>query len=285
MATVVISVGCADGEAEQGGEADALTSQDSRTGGGGNGGGGGSQAASPGVVGPEGIGAWDTLPEPDRDALRQARVLYLHQSVGQDLEDGAAANGFAFNYFGPGQTTLEPGLNGGIFADVGQVPNGEPFQKLQVVRDVVGGLTDPLDLFVFSFGYADVRDEDREAVQDAYAALVADIKAEGTAFLHVTPPIVYSPEENPPKMAMRTWMIETFAGEDVVFDLQDLESLDGDARCEVDGVWRICEANRSTEACPSKGQGIDGDGAGHLCEARAAVIAKALLFAAHQALP
>ncbi len=243
----------------------------------------GSAPTAPGVVGPEGMAAWDALTDAERDELRGFATLYLHQSVGQDLEDGAGANGFAFEYFGPGQTTVSMGLNGGIFTDVGGVPNGEPFQKMQVVRDVFEAVKDQVRLFSFSFGYADVRDEDREAVQDAYAELVADVKAAGVAFVHVTPPLVYGPDENPPKMAMRDWMIATFGQSDVIFDLQDIESLDGGVRCEVGGVWRICEANRSTEACPSKGQGIDGEGAGHICETKATEFAKALLYAYRQA--
>jgi hypothetical protein len=100
--------------------------------------------------------------------------------------------------------------------------------------------------------------------------------------VHVTPPLVYSTAENPPKMKMRAWMLDTFKS-DLIFDLQDIESLDEGKRCEEGGVWRICQANRSTPSCPSKGQGIDGDGAGHLCERKATEFAKALLLAIHRA--
>ena len=241
----------------------------------------GGKPTTPGVVGPAGVAAWDALSDAEKDRVRGFPTLYLHQSVGQDLEDGAEANGFKFEYYGPDQDTVVAGLNGGIFADVGPVPNGEPFQKMEVVRAAFNRVKAQVRVFSFSFGYADVREDDREAVQAEYQKLVAEVEAAGVRFLHVTPPIVYSPEENPPKQAMREWMLATFA-DAVIFDLQDIESLDGGARCEVGGVWRICEANRSTEACPSKGQGIDGDGAGHLCEAKAAEFAKALLYSVYQ---
>ena len=241
----------------------------------------GGKPTTPGVIGPDGIAAWDALPAAEQDRVRSFPILYLHQSVGQDLEDGCEANGFKFEYYGPQQDSLASGPNGGIFADVGPVPNGEPFQKMDVVRQAFALVKDEVRVFSFSFGYADVRPEDREAVQAEYQKLVGEVEAAGVRFLHVTPPIVYSPEENPPKLAMRAWMLETFT-DGVIFDLQDIESLDNGSRCEVDSVWRICEANRSTEACPSKSQGIDGDGAGHLCETKAAEFAKALLYAYYQ---
>jgi len=214
----------------------------------------------------------------ERDRVKRAPILYLHQSVGQDLEDGCEANGFKFEYFGPESRTLVNGPNGGIFTDVGNVPNGEPFKKFDVVRrslKVTGGAA---KIVSFSFGYADVRDEDLAKVQTEYARLVRDVKAQGARFVHITPPLVYSVAENPPKQRLRAYMLATFK-DDVIFDLQDVESLDGGKRCEQGGVWRICQANRSTPGCPSKGQGIDGDGAGHLCERKARELAKGLLYA------
>ena len=230
------------------------------------------------VVGLSGLAAWGALSPAERDRVKRAPILYLHQSVGQDLEDGCEANGFKFEYFGPDTRTLASGPNGGIFTDVGNVPNGEPFKKFDVVRrslKVTGGAA---KIVSFSFGYADVRDEDLAKVQAEYARLVRDVKAQGARFVHITPPLVYSVAENPPKQRLRAYMLATFK-DDVIFDLQDVESLDGGKRCEEGGVWRICQANRSTPGCASKGQGIDGDGAGHLCERKARELAKGLLYA------
>ncbi len=235
------------------------------------------------VVGNAGTSAWDSLS--DKDAVKAFGTLYLHQSVGQDLEDGAEALGYKFEYYGPdqqrGQATAQ-GLNGGIFTDVAGVANGAPMEKMAAVRKALAAHKSRLKVLFFSFGYADVQEQDLAAVEAAYAKLVADVKAAGLRMVHVTPPLVYSVAENPPKMKMRTWMLETFKG-DTIFDLQDIESTQDGKRCEVGGVWRICPGNRSTAACPSKGQGIDEEGAGHICATRAKVFAKALLYAIHRA--
>jgi hypothetical protein len=230
------------------------------------------------LVGAAEIAAWDRLAQAEKDRVKRSPILYLHQSVGQDLEDGCEANGFKFEYFGPDTKSLANGPNGGIFTDVGNVPNGEPFKKMDVVRRALKATKNAARIVTFSFGYADVRDDDLPKVQAEYQKLVAEVKAQGARFIHITPPLVYSAAENPPKQRLRAWMLSTFKG-DVIFDLQDVESLDGGKRCEESGVWRICQANRSTVGCSSKGQGIDGDGAGHLCERRARDLAKGLLYA------
>jgi hypothetical protein len=230
------------------------------------------------VVGASGVAAWSALPPSEQDRVRQQPILYLHQSVGQDIEDGCEANGFKFEYFGPESTTLVNGPNGGIFNDVGQVPNGEPLKKMAVMRKAMDATNRSAKIASFSFGYADVRDEDLASVQAEYRKLVGDLKSRGARFVHVTPPLVYSVAENPPKQKMRAFMLATFP-DDIIFDLQDVESLDNGRRCEQGGVWRICESIRSTPSCPSKSQGIDGEGAGHLCERKARDLAKALLYA------
>lgn len=230
------------------------------------------------VVGMAGVAAWNALPAVDRDRIRSVPILYLHQSVGQDLEDGCEANGFKFEYVGNDTRSLVNGPNGGVFTDVGNVPNGEPFKKMDVVRRVLKATKNQARIVSFSFGYADVRDADLPKVQAEYQKLVAEVKATGARFVHVTPPLVYTFSENPPKMKLREFMLATFK-DDVIFDLQDLESMEGGKRCEQGGVWRICPGTRSTPGCASKGQGIDDEGAGHLCERKAKDIAKALLYA------
>lgn len=230
------------------------------------------------LVGAQSIAQWNALPAVDRDRVREKPILYLHQSVGQDLEDGCEANGFKFEYVGNDTSTLKPGPNGGIFTDVGNVPNGEPFKKMDVVRRLLKQTKGAAKIVTFSFGYADVRDQDLAKVQAEYQKLVSEVKASGATFVHITPPLVYAVAENPPKQKFRAFQLATYK-DDIVFDLQDLESMDGGKRCEENGVWRICQANRSTPGCASKGQGIDGEGAGHICERKAKEIAKGLLYA------
>ncbi len=54
----------------------------------------------PGVVGLDGIDAWDKLASSEKERIKSWNTLFLHQSVGQDLEEGAKANGVSFEYFG-----------------------------------------------------------------------------------------------------------------------------------------------------------------------------------------
>ncbi len=246
--------------------------------------------AGPNVIGAAGIAAWDALA--DKDAVKAFPSLYLHQSVGQDLEDGAESIGFPFEYYGPAQAanSVAAGLNGGIFTDVGPVDNGKPISKMNIVRREFQKQKGKLKVMAFSFGYADVLDEVEDNGKNVqlsevlveYKKLVDEVKAAGVKFVHVTPPLVFDTSTNAPKMKMRTYMLDTFK-DDRIFDLTDIESLDAGQRCEKGGVWHICQANRSTTACPSKGQGVDGDGQGHLCSKKAAEFSKALLYAIHTA--
>jgi hypothetical protein len=246
-------------------------------------------AGGPNVIGTGGIAAWDALA--DKDAVKAFPSLYLHQSVGQDLEDGAEAIGFGFEYYGPSQApnSVVNGPNGGLFADVGPTDNGKPISKMNVVRREFQKQKGKLKVMTFSFGYADVMDtvEDGGSVSldrvlGEYKKLVDEVKAAGVRFVHITPPLVFDPSTNAPKMKMRAYMLETFK-DDKIFDLTDIESLDGGARCEKGGVWHICQKNRSTAACPSKSQGVDGDGQGHLCATKAAEFSKALLYSIYLA--
>ena len=235
------------------------------------------------VVGPSAIAAWDALSAGERERVKTVPTLFLHQSVGQDLEDGAKALGFPFEYYGPGQATIAAGLNGGIFVDVGAVSNGDPTAKLTVWREHVGKHPS-LKVAVMKFGYADVLPGTLEVAKRGYLEAVAEIRKRGATVVHVTPPLVFDVAENPAKQALREWMLRQFTG-DVILDFTDLESTDPrtGARCEEGGVWRICPSIRSREGCASEGQGIDGPGQGHLCAAAAQRLAKALLFAIHLA--
>lgn len=235
------------------------------------------------VLGPGAVAAWDALDEASRERVKTVPTLFLHQSVGQDLEDGAKALGFPFEYYGPNQADIAAGLNGGIFVDVASISNGDPAQKLAAWREHT--LRHPsLRVAVMKFGYADVVPESLEVAKRGYLEAVEAMRRRGLAVVHVTPPLVYDVAENPAKQAMRTWMIEQFPS-DVIFDLTDIESTDpsSGSRCEEGGVWRICPSIRSREGCASEGQGIDGPGQGHLCAAEAARIAKVLLLAIRSA--
>ena len=139
----------------------------------------GPTAARGGVVGVAGIAAWDALAATEKANLRARSSLYLHQSVGQDLEDGAEAIGWKFAYYGPGASSLELGPNGGLFNDVGPIDNGKPFEKLALVQKIASRHKGKLNVVSFSFGYADVRDDDLARVEAKYLEIAKEIRATG----------------------------------------------------------------------------------------------------------
>ena len=238
---------------------------------------------TPGVISNAGIAAWDALA-----AVEKAKVntgftsAFLHQSVGQDLEDAIDANGFNAEFITSGSTLSKKGFHGGLFS----TPNGNgPGKATEWSNFATRNGSARLQVAIMKFGYAEISGN-LTSVQNAYVTSVAAVKAAGIKVVHVTPPLVYnSATDNAPKMAMRTWMLATFPN-DVTFDLMDVESTEpvGGARCTRGGSWEICNSVRSTSGCPSVGQGVDApSGQGHLCGTQARRISKAFLYAIYQA--
>ena len=230
-----------------------------------------------GVVGTEGIEAWEKLATSEKDRIKGWNTIFMHQSVGADLEDGASANGFRFEYF---DLTEKPdkGLSGNVFS----ASNGMPMEKIAEFKKNVLAHKSIVKIAIFKFGYADIRDDNIEEVETAYKQMIDDLRAQvpGLRFVHVTPPLIYiatKDEGNAAKMKVAQWMKDTFRDKDVIFDLEQIESNNGS--CKLGAVWRICDEYRSTAACPSKGQGVDApEGQGHLCEKAATRISKAFLL-------
>jgi hypothetical protein len=233
------------------------------------------------LVGSAGIAAWDALAQSERNRVTSWNSLFIHQSVGQDMEDGTAINGFKAEYFAPGMLMAATNLYGGLFDGIS---NGDPTAKFSYFRSNALANKANLRLAVFKFGYADIESGTLNAVQLGYKAMVDELKSNGIRVLHVTPPLIFDTNYNTPKMQLRSWMQTTFP-DDVIFDLQDIESRTHavGARCEQNGVWQICSDIRSTPVCPSKGQGIDTVGQGHLCLSAAVKISKAFLYALYLA--
>lgn len=236
------------------------------------------------LIGLAGIAAWDALPVGEKAKIKTTiQSFFLHQSVGGDLEDGAEAGGYKFEYAASGASSLANGLNGGLFVS----SNGNASGKISEFRSMALANKSTLRVAIMKFGYADIVSGTVAAAQTNYLAAVTAIKAEGVRVLHITPPLVYGvPSENAPKMQLRAWMSSTFPG-DVIFDLEDIESTDADsgARCQRGGSWEICDSIRSTAACPSLNQGVDAPtGQGHLCfEPHAKRMAKGFLYAIYRA--
>lgn len=80
------------------------------------------------------------------------RSFFLHQSVGGDLEDGAQALGFKFEYADSHATSLAAGLNGGLFAS----SNGNPADKVAEFRTMALANRNGLGVAIMKFGYADI---------------------------------------------------------------------------------------------------------------------------------
>ena len=239
-----------------------------------------------GIIGTAGIAAWDGLSSSERNKIKTLNTLFLHQSVGQDLEEGCKANGFPWEYYGNGDK-VDKGFMGGIFVDVGNIPNGNPYEKIRVFKEQILYSKDVVKIGVFKFGYADIDDSNYTQVQTVYKVMVDELKSKVSGFrmLHVTPPLVYSVESydgNAARMKVGQWMKSTFAMTDVVFDLQALESNDGS--CKVGDVWRICPENRNSSSDPSDVNGIDtSDGQGHIGKKAGERISKALLLSIYHA--
>ncbi len=235
------------------------------------------------VVGVAGIAAWNALPVNEKAKVRAKSSLFLHQSVGQDLEDGVEAVGFNYVTY---DTVVKPGLNGLIFRALG-VDNGNPTQKTarwQAESTKAGNAA--LAVSIMKYGYADVTAPLLATAKTAYMNAVLAIKASGKAVVHVTPPLVFDTAENPPKMQFREWMFQTFPT-DVIYDIQDVESTHPTtgARCQVGTVWRICPEIRSTRACLSPQSGPNGDdnSQGHICPTQGTRIAPSFLYAIYLA--
>lgn len=236
----------------------------------------------PGVVATAGIAEWDNLASTEKNRIKSWNAIFMHQSVGGDLEDGANNNGFKFEYFDLNEKPNK-GLSGGLFS----ASNGDPIGKIADFKKNALAHKALIKIAIFKFGYADIKDDNVESVKTAYKQLIDDLRNQipDLRFVHVTPPLVYiatKDEGNAAKMKLGTWMKDTFKDKDVIFDLQEIESNNG--ACKLGSVWRICDEYRSTASCSSKNQGVDApEGQGHLCEKAANRISKALLMSIYNA--
>jgi hypothetical protein len=235
-----------------------------------------------GITGISGIDSWDKLSTTEKDRIKSWNTIFMHQSVGGDLEDGANNNGFKFEYFDLNEKPNK-GLSGNVFS----ASNGNPIEKIAEFKQNALAHKSIIKIAIFKFGYADINDGNLEQVKIAYKQLIDDLRSQisGLRFVHITPPLIYivtKDDGNAAKMKLAIWMKETFKEKDSIFDLQEVESDNGS--CKLGNVWTICDKYRSTAKCPSKSQGVDApEGQGHLCESAANRISKAFLYSIYQA--
>ena len=235
----------------------------------------------PGIVGMSGIEAWDKLTSAERNRIKGWNAIFMHQSVGGDLEDGAEANGFKFEYFD--LASAPKGPSGNVFS----VSNGDPMGKMAEFKENVIAHQASVKIAIFKFGYADISDTNKEDIKTAYKKMIDELRTQvtGIRFVHITPPLIYivtRDDGNAAKMNVAQWMKDTFKDKDVIYELQQIESNNG--ACKLGNVLRICDENRSTAGCSSKNQGVDAaEGQGHLCEKAAVRISKAFLMSIYNA--
>jgi hypothetical protein len=224
---------------------------------------------------------WDALSSSEKAKVNGFNSLFLHQSVGGDIEGGCETNGYKPEYYELNTTmSSQTYFYGGLFRS----SNGDPIGKFAEFKQSAILNKAKLRLAIFEFGYADLETSTLAATKAGYKAMVDELKANGIRVLHCTPPMVYDVTYNPPIIDMGTWIKTTFK-DDMIFDLQDIESSSNTtgARCEQGGVWQICDNVRSTPSCPSREQGIDTPAQGHICGTAADKIAKAFLYAIYSA--
>lgn len=220
-----------------------------------------------GVVGPDGVAAFDTMPAEAKKALRGARVFFGHQSVGGNIIEGASALGYSFSSVSASSDFAMPKLGEAPVAE-----NHDPHRKISSFSELLLGAKIGLraDVAGFKLCYVDFGDVGKLAgLREKYVATMVAIKKEYPALrlFHVTPPLTTkSAAENRARLGFGTWLKSTYAAKDVVFDLAAVESTkEGGFACDEDGIAALCPEYASDE--------------GHLGKQGAQRAAKAFLYA------
>ena len=185
----------------------------------------------------------------DLDIVREARILFGHQSVGADILEGVteltdqlrAVPLSMIAGTGPGITTPAAGF----LAEVRIGRNGDPLSKFEAFRAAAVGAASPYDVVMMKLCYVDFdAASDSARVFDGYRRLVAGVRAEPASpvVLHITTPLLTRtpgwklrvktllrrPEdvrsvENLRRAEYNALLRSTFSGEPL-FDLAALES-------------------------------------------------------------
>lgn len=228
---------------------------------------------STGVVGVEGIAAFDRLTPAELTRLRSANVLWGHQSVGRDLIGGANALGFPFTTVSAAADYGRVHLGEALIAE-----NRDPERKIRSFNELFVGRTigSAVQVAAFKFCWIDFNsDTDLDALLTHYTQAVeqAQQRYPTVRFFHVTPPITSDePRENRIRVEFGRRLRERFAARAVVLDLSEIQSTrDDGSRCVRDRAPVLCDTYRSDE--------------GHFNPDGARRAAKAFLFAIARSLP
>jgi hypothetical protein len=200
-------------------------------------------AGKTGVVGIEAERAFTALSASDKDALKQRKVFFGHQSVGQNLVDGARMIGFPF-----ARVTSGAELAATPWGEAKIDKNRAPLEKISSFHTF---LTDKgmgaVDVAGFKFCWIDFNANSN--VDDLLAKYDAEVKLAKEKFpalriLHITPPLT----TNEPKLNAIRWqfgraLVARYKNDGLVLDLAEVVSTTADGGvCERGGSPRMCTA-------------------------------------------
>lgn len=206
------------------------------------------------------------------DALRQRRVFFGHQSVGDNIIDGlrqiAAAEGWPALNVAVVPTQGAPDGAALYHAAIGK--NGDPISKINAFREALeNGVGSRVDVAMMKFCFWDIRrDTDVDAVFTAYKRTLDDLSRRfpQVTFVHATVPLVVA-DQDFGAVARR------LIGKKTPTDADNLarEALSAKLRAEYGGrglVFDIArdQAGAANGAVPSLAKELSSDGA-HLNDA------------------
>jgi hypothetical protein len=227
-------------------------------------------AAATGVVSNEGIRAFEALTAAELAPLRERRVLWGHQSVGENLLGGARQLGFEFRSVSRGADYGEA-----RWGEAGVADNGDPERKIRSFVELMvgGGIGRRVEAASFKFCWVDFdTGTDVEELGDEYDAAMRDVQARfpSVRLLHVTPPLTTDePELNGVRWRFGRELIRRHRDTGLVFDLGAVISTDASGQ--------QCKTGNQRRLCP--GWASD---SGHLNDDGSQRAAKAFLYAFHR---
>jgi hypothetical protein len=230
----------------------------------------GSRPGATGVVSNDGIRAFEALSAEQLAPLKQRRVLWGHQSVGENVMSGARALGFEF-------ASVSRGADYGDarWGEAAVAENGDPERKIRSFVDLMttGGIGRRVEAASFKFCWIDFEDgTDVADLADDYDAAMRDMQSRfpSVRFLHVTPPLTTDePELNGVRWRFGREMVRRHRDSGVVFDLAAVIS--------TDAAGQQCKSGNQRRLCP--GWASD---SGHLNDEGSQRAAKAFLYAFHR---
>lgn len=224
-------------------------------------------AVATGVVSNDGIRAFEALTAAELAPLKARRVLWGHQSVGENLIGGARQLGFEFR-----SVTRGADYGEARWGEAGVAENGDPERKIRSFVELMvgGGIGRRVEAASFKFCWVDFETgTDVEDLADEYDAAMRDVQARfpDVRLLHVTPPLTTDePEANGVRWRFGRELIRRHRDTALVFDLGAVISTDASGeQCKSGNQRRLCPAWASDS--------------GHLNDAGSQRAAKAFLYA------